>query len=177
MKLYIFKYRYFTKLRSVSTNAMKTLKTIIFLLTVWTQAHGQDGADIRYFKTFGIDSSLVGQFVHFDFFNRSFRSQTIDTVTITIDDRPIKFIEVRKDNGYNNWFSQQYLQSLDKIDKLAIRISKFKLDSITTNSFLVTMYVNFYDTSNNLLVNKSRQNKYQFDKKDITEVLVRSKQL
>ena len=146
-------------------------------MIVLTQAHGQDGSDIRYFKAFGIDSSLVGQFVHFDFFNRSFRSQTIDTVTINIDDRPIKFVEVRKDNGYNNWFSQQYLQSLDKVDKLTIRISKFKLDSITTNSFLVTMYVNFYDTSNKLLVDKSRQSKHQFDKKDITEVLVKSKQL
>ena len=85
-------------------------------------------------------------------------------------------MERRKDNGYNNWFSQQYLQSIDKINDETVRISKFKLDSITTNSFIVTMYLDFYDSNNGLLVDKSRDIKYWFDKKDITEVLVKSKQ-
>ena len=156
---------------------MKTLKITILLFAVWTGSYGQDGSDIRYFKTYGVDSSLVGQYVHFDFFNRSFASRAIDTVTITIDSIPIKFIEVRKDDGFNNWFSIQHLQSIDKIDGQTIRISKSRLDSITTSSFLVTMFIDFYDAANKLLVDKFRQVEYWFEKKDITEVLVKSKNL
>ena len=96
---------------------MKTLKITIILLSLWTSSFGQDGSDIRYFKIIGVDSSLVGQYIHFDFFNRSFRGQSIDTIAITIDNRPTRFIEIRKDNGYNNWFSQQSLQSIDKFEE------------------------------------------------------------
>ena len=155
---------------------MKTLKIIILLLSFWTSSYGQDGSDIRYFKVIGVDSSLIGQDIHFDFFKRSFRGQAIDTITITIDNRPTRFIEVRKDNGYNNWFSQQSLQSIDKFEGQTMKIPKFKLDSISKTSFQVTMYVEYYDHKNNLLVDKARQIEYWFDKKDITEVLVKSKQ-
>jgi hypothetical protein len=155
---------------------MKTLKITIIFLSFWTSSFGQDGSDIRYFKIIGVDSSLVGQYVHFDFFNRSFRGQSIDTITITIDNRPTRFIEVRKDNGYNNWFSQQSLQSIDKFEGQSINISKFRLDSITTTSFQVTMYVEYYDPNNNLLIANAQQIEYWFDKKDIIEVLVKSKQ-
>jgi hypothetical protein len=156
---------------------MRILKIIFFLLTLWSGSYAQDGSDIRYFKVYRVDTSLVGRFIHFDFFKRSFRGQKTDTVTINIDNRPTKFIERRKDDGFNNWFSQQYLQSIDKTDEQAIRISKFRLDSITTNSFQVTMYVDFYDSNNRLVDGKSRQVKYYFDKKDIAEVLVESRQL
>jgi hypothetical protein len=156
---------------------MKTLKFTILLLSIWTTSYGQDGSDIRYFKTNGVDSSLVGQYVHIDFFKRSFHGRPIDTVTIIIDNRPTRFIEIRKDDGYNNWFFQQRLQSIDKLDGQTIKISKFKLDSITATSFQVTMYVDFYGSDNKLLDDKSQQIEYWFDKKDITEVLVKSKQL
>lgn len=149
----------------------------MLFLAVCTSSYGQDGFDIRYFKVYRVDTSLVGQYVHFDFFRRSFHGQAIDTVIINIDSRPIKFIEKRNDDGYNNWFSQQCLQSIDKMDGQTIRISKFRLDSITTNSFQVTMYVDFYDTNNKLLVDKSQQVSYWFDKKDVIEVLVKSKQI
>ena len=155
---------------------MKTTTIILFLLTIWTSSYGQDGSDIRYFKVIGVDSTLIGEDVHFDFFNRSFGGRTIDTININIGNRPLKFVEVRKDNGYNNWFSQQSLQTIDKINGLTMRISKFKLDSITSTSFQVKMYIDFYDTDNKLLVDKSQQIEYWFDKKDITEVLVKSKQ-
>lgn len=132
---------------------------------------------MRYFKTFGVDSSIVGQYIHFDFYNRSFAGRAIDTVTININGRPIRFIEVRKDNGYNNWFSKQHLQSIDLIDGLTIRVEKFRLDKITTTTFGVTMYVDFYNSDNQLLADKSRQMEYWFDKKDIIEVLVKSRKM
>lgn len=155
---------------------MKSLKITILLLFFWKSSYGQDGSDIMYFKIIGVDSSLVGQYVHFDFFNRSFRGQSIDTIAITIGNRSTRFIEVRKDNGYNNWFSQQSIQSIDKLEGQTIKIPKFKLDSITTTAFQVTMYVEYYDHNNNLLIDKTRQIEYWFDKKDIIEVLVKSKQ-
>jgi hypothetical protein len=176
MRWYL-KYPTCTKPRSVSNNTMKTLKVIFFLLTLCSVSYGQDGSDIRYFEVSGVDNSLLGQFIHFDFFNRSFGGRTIDTVTISVGNSPIRFIERRKDDGYNNWFSQQCLQSIDKIDGQTTRVSKFRLDSITTNSFQVTMYLDFYDSNNRLFDDKSRQVKYWFDKKDIIEVLVKSKQL
>lgn len=146
-------------------------------MTFWTASYGQDGSDIRYFKTYGVDSSIVGQYVQFDFFNRSYHGLTIDTVTISIDSRPIRFIEIRRDDGYNNWFSQQGLQSSDKVDGQTIKISKFRLDSITATTFIVTMFVEIYNTDNKLLYGKPRQIQYSFDKKDIIEILVKSKQL
>lgn len=97
-------------------------------------------------------------------------------MTIVIDNRPTKFIEVRKDNEYNNWFFQQGLQSIEKVLGQTIKIPKFKLDGITATSFQVTMYVEYYDTNNNLLINRTRQIEYWFNKKDIIEVLVKSKQ-
>jgi hypothetical protein len=156
---------------------MRTPKIIFFLLTLWSSSYGQDGSDIRYFKVYAVDTSLIGQYVHFDFFKRSFGGQTIDTVTINIDNKPINFVERRKDDGYNNWFSQQHLQSINMTDDQTIRIAKFKLDGITENSFQVTMYIDFYDSNDKLLADKSRQIKYWFDKKNISEVLVKSKQL
>lgn len=147
------------------------------LLLFWTASYGQDGSDIRYFKTYRVDSSLVGQYVHFDFFNRSYHGLRIDTVTISIHSRPIKFFEVRKDDGYNNWFSQQSLQSVYRIDGQTIKISKFKLDSITATKFMVTMFVDFYNADSKLIDGKSQQIQYWFDKKDVIEVLVKSKQL
>ena len=161
----------------IRNNPMKSLKAIIFFLFSLVKSYAQDGSDIQYFETFAIDSSLVGQYIHFDFQNRSFLSHKSDTLTIIIDDKPIRFKEVRKDDGFNNWFSQQYLQSIDKVNRQRIRISQFKLDGITPTSFFVTMYVDFYNENNGLVNDTSRQIKYQFNKKDIVEVLVKSKQL
>ena len=154
---------------------MKLLHITIIILFLCIHSYGQDGSDIRYIQINGVDNSLIGQYVHFDFFNRSFRMRSIDTVTITIDNKRLKFKEVRKDNGYDNWFSQQSLQSVDNPDGI-INIQKLRLDSITANAFKVTMYVEYYDHNNHLLIDKGTQIVYWFDKKDIIEVLVKSKQ-
>jgi hypothetical protein len=152
---------------------MKT--TIIFLLiTIWGTSYGQDGSDIRYIKTIDIDSSFIGQYMQFDFFNRSFGGQRVDTIVINIGRKPVTFIEKRKDNGYDNWFSQQSLISVKNKNEQIVSISKFKLDNITSTSFQVTMYVEYYDNKNNILMDKSIQIDYWFDKKDIIEVLVKS---
>jgi hypothetical protein len=155
---------------------MRSAAALLILLMTWTSYFAQDGSDITYFKPGAVDSTFIGQDVHFDFFNRSFGGRTLDKIDITIDTEPVTFTEVRTDNGYNNWFGRQGLQAIDKVEGLNLKISKFRLDSITAASFKVTLFLEFYDHKNKLLPGKSRQIEYWFDKKDIFEVLVRSKQ-
>lgn len=153
---------------------MKTLSVIWLGLIAWTKLYGQDGSDIRYFKVYGVDSSLIGSYVHFDFFHPSFRSRNLDTVTPEIDDKPVKFKEVRTDDGVNNWFSRLHLQSIEKFDGFTARVSKFRLDSLPGISFHVTMFLEFYDSNGTLMIERSRQQAYRVDKTIVTEVLVKS---
>jgi hypothetical protein len=150
--------------------------SIFFLLFIWTYSYGQDGSDIRYFKIEKVDNTLIGKDIHFDFFNHSNGGKTIDTIEIYIDNSPIKFVEVRNDDGYNNWFSKQYLKSVDTFDNQTIRISKLKLVSISKTSFQVTMFIDYYNNMNELIVRKSKQQEYWFDKEKIIELLLNAKQ-
>ncbi|KOS06148.1 hypothetical protein AM493_08965 [Flavobacterium akiainvivens] len=150
---------------------MKLISSLLFLISAL--AHAQDGSDIRYYNIEKADSTLVGKDVHFDFFNRSFGGKIIDTLTITINNKPIRFIEVRKDNGHNNWFSQQGMVAIDKIDNRLIRINKCKIDSIDTDYFYVTLFVDFCDDSLKA-IERNRQMQYKFGKKDVVQVLVKS---
>jgi hypothetical protein len=119
---------------------------IIFLL-ISLNAKTQDGSDIRYFNIGNIDTSFVGDTVHLDFYKRSFATIKPDNVTIIVNNKPVLFIEHREDNGYNNWFHRQYLESLEKLgtDKLRIEMSVIK--GITKDSIFVTNYFSFYKSN------------------------------
>jgi len=149
---------------------MKILNLTVVLALLCVAAYAQDGSDIKYIKPQAVDTSVIGHYVHFDFFKDSHYGQSIDTIVITIDNRPVKFFEVRTDDGFNQWFHHQSLQSVDKYEGQTIKISQCRLDSITTKSFLVTMYVDYY-ANDKLLKHKSRLIKYWFNKKDIVRVL------
>ncbi len=162
---------------STLVSFMRTATILLILLSVWTTCLGQDGSDIRYIPIKKLDKSYIGKFAHLDFYNKSFMGLKPDTVVITIDNNPIKFFEHRIDNGFNNWFSEQYLSSLDTYDGYFIKIVKCKIDSITNNSIMVTNFLEYYDIKNNLCIDKSRQLTYWFKKQIIKEVLIKSKQL
>ena len=98
---------------------------------------------------------------------------SIDTVIINIDDKPIKFIEVRKDDGFNNWFSRQYLESVEGFDGQKIRISKCKIDDVTKDSISVTLYIEYYDSQKKLLAKKSKQQATSFKKDIISWILIK----
>lgn len=153
---------------------MKAITLLLLLFSI--SSFGQDGSDIRYYEISRVDKTIIRKYIQLDFFNRSFGGQTIDTIDIKIDNRLIKFVEVRNDNGNNNWFSEQSLQSIDEIDGLKMKISKFRLDSITPTSFKVKMYVDFYDGGNKIQLDKFREFEYWFSRKEIAEVLVKSTQ-
>lgn len=146
---------------------------LIFLttLTTWTPLLGQDGSDILYGKVDQLDESFIGDFVHLDFYNRSFRGTYIDTITILVDNKPVKFVEHRRDNGYDNWFTGQYHQSLEKNDDLTIRVVKSRLDKVTIDSIFVTNYLEYYKDGK-LISDKSKQIASEFSRDIIVEVLV-----
>lgn len=146
--------------------------TILFVTTL---CFGQDGSDIRYIPIQKFNTSFIGQFAHLDFYNDSHWGRKLDTVVISIDNKPMKFIEHRVDDGFNQWFSQQYLRSLDSTDGITIRIIKCKIDSITKDSILVTNFLEYYDSNSNLLPDKSTQEKCWFAKDMIVFVLIKSK--
>ena len=124
---------------------MKTqLLIFVFTLTSLTTLLGQDGSDILYGAVDKLDKSYIGDFVHLDFYNKSYRGTTLDTITIKLENKSMKFVERRRDNGYNNWFNEQYLESVDKVDGQKIKIVKSRLDKITTDSVFVTNYLEFF---------------------------------
>lgn len=97
------------------------------------------------------------------------RCNPTDTIAIKIDNRQVKFIEQGRDNGYNNWFNEQYLESLDKIDGVKIRVVKSKLDKVTADSVFVTNYLEYYKDDK---LENSKQLKNVFSRKIIAQVLI-----
>ena len=151
------------------------LTLILLLLAAWTYTYGQDGSDIKYFKVEGIDSSLKGQAVHLDFYRRSFGGRTLDTVIIKIENQPIRFVESRKDNGFNNWFSEQSLESLDSMNGVRIKIVNWIVLAISKDSILVKPNFEFTFLKGTLFNDKPFQENYWFKKETIKEILVKSK--
>ena len=135
---------------------------------------GQDGADIIYVKTTDLNETHIDKKVHFDFYNRSFGGLKIDTILIVATDKSIRFVEHRQDNGFNNWFSEQYLQSLDSIGNFRLRLIYSKIFEITRDEIGVNNYFNFYDSRNHPLFDAPFTSKNSYRRKSIAEVLVLS---
>lgn len=149
---------------------MSKIFAIFFLLTLIPNlVYSQDGSDIRYLKSADLNRELIGKFVHFDFYNRSFLSKKIDTIELKINQKLITFIEVRKDNGHNNWFSQQSLISEDK----TLQISKFQIRFFDSKKIYVTAFLDHF--SNNKIFKSELINLF-IKRNKIAEILVDSKQ-
>lgn len=152
------------------------ITSLMFLVAsaIFNVVSAQDGSNILYRKTNQLNDSYLGDFIHLDFNTRSFLSRQIDTVTLMIDNKPIRFIEHRKDDGLNNWFDEQYLQSVEKINWHTIRITKSKLEKITKDSLFVTNYLSYY-MGDTVIPEKAKEISGRYPKKIIAEVLVSEK--
>ena len=120
-------------------------RMILLMLGVATAGllQAQDGSDIYYIKIQDIDSSQIGRYVHLDFGSKSFHG--IETDTIDLDIAGFNgFKEVRKDDFYNQWFSEQYLESVAEKNGLSLRIEKMKLLNVSTDSLAVKLFGRFY---------------------------------
>lgn len=104
----------------------------------------QDGSDIQYLNIEKVDSSLIGEFIQLDFRNRSFGSFARDTVSIAFKGFS-DFKEIRNDNGFNNWFHEQYLESIEIKDGLKLRIQKMKLLNISKDSIKVKLFGHLFE--------------------------------
>jgi len=135
---------------------------------------GQDGSDIKYFETKAIDSTFIGKSVHIDFYNNSFAARKIDTVEIIVNNRPIKFIEHRQDDGLNNWFSRQCLTAMNYNEQEQLKIVKAVIIRVTEDSILVSNYFELHNKKNEPLPGKSFIQENWVDKKIISMVLVKS---
>ena len=153
----------------------KIAVTLSIALLYCVNVLAQDGSDIVYCKINKLKSSDIGREAHLDFYRRSFRRVYIDTVTINIQNKPVKFIEHREDNGFNNWFTMQYLESVELIDGMRIKVIKSKITAITSDSIQVDNYIQYYSASNALIESKSFIEPYWFKKRIINEILIHLK--
>ena len=133
----------------------------------------QDGSDINYLDVKNIDASYIGKTVHLDFYNRSFASTKRDTITISVNDKRVVFAEHREDNGFNNWFSRQYLEEIENAAREKLRVTKSVIKEISEDSILVTNYFDLFD-GKKLVQGKSFIQDVWFNKKIISQILLHS---
>lgn len=149
---------------------MNRIFTIFFLLILIPNiTYSHDGSDIRYLKSSELNESLIGKFVHFDFYNRSFLGKKIDKIELKINHKLIKFTVVRNDDGHNNWFARQSLISEDK----TLQISKFQIRIFDKNKVYATAFLNHIKNNK---IDKSELVNIFIPRNKITEILVDSKQ-
>lgn len=140
----------------------------------------QDGSDIKYVSVSHLDNSYIEKLVHLDFYNRSFNVLTFgdkvltDTVTIELESKGIEFSEHRVDNGLNNWFSEQYLESTEFIDSYKIRVTMCQIKEINSDFIKVMLFLEYRDKNGQLNSKKSNRVAYRFSKKILTKILVRN---
>ena len=130
-----------------SKNEDKTLTTL-FGMFLFTTLIAQDGSDIKYVDINEIDESCIHKIVQLDFyhdssnrfnFNNEDRNDSID---IQLENKIIRFKEHRVDDGYNNWFSQQYLESIDYIEGAKIKIPMCLIEDVTADHIKVKLFWN-----------------------------------
>jgi len=142
---------------------------------------GQDGSDMNYVKTEQINESYIGRRLHLDFYERSFvpswdrDKRRLETIEIQISDKKIKFIEHRTDDGFNNWFSDQYLESVEDVEGLKLRIKEFELLKVNEKDISVKGFFVFVDKNGKILPEKSFTKDLSFEKKEIIELLFKAK--
>lgn len=149
--------------------------SFIVLLLLHQHIIAQDGSNIRYINMNDLDRSYIGKETHFDFYNASFAAIKRDTVTILINNKPVLFIEHREDDGFNNWFSRQYLEEFRSSGDEKLRLLKSVIKEITKDSILVTNHFSIVKGKNNLEGRSFTQDNW-FNKNIIIQVLVHSEQ-
>lgn len=155
---------------------MKKIILTIFLLN-YGNLLAQDGTDIEYVKASKLDISFVGKIVHLDFYNWSFGCSDFkvecETVIIEIDGKKIEFKEHRVDNGFNNWLSQQYLESTEFIDDYKIRIVKCEILKVTSDLIEVALFLQYNDKSEKTQQVQPQIVVYSFSKVMLNEILIK----
>lgn len=151
--------------------------SLVVLLSVIISLNltAQDGSDIHYVKNSKISSNLIGEFIHIDFYRKSFFGLDIDTINILIDKKDISFTEVRNDDGYNNWFSQQYLESIETFNGKKLRVEKMKVINVNSKTIDVKLLMHYFDKEGNSKPEPFKIQFTSFPREIISEILIDSK--
>ncbi len=144
---------------------MKKIKLITFLI-ITNFINAQDGSDISYVDVNKIDSSLIGKYIQVDFYNK-FKT---DTINLKFKEF-VKFKEIRNNDGFNNWFSQQYLESINTKNGLKMRIQKMKLLDVSKESIKVKLFGHHYINEQEVFSRYKTEIK-TINRKDIIQILV-----
>jgi hypothetical protein len=163
----------------LSMRFVNSLGISLLLILLTSLSFGQDGSNMRYLKPDQLTNKELGKWVHLDFDNNSFavdgsRQRRIDSITVEIDRKKFTFLEHRVDDGFNNWFEQQYLESTDTFNGLKIRWVKNKLLSIDGNEIKVGAYFHYYTPTGNFYQDKTFTKEISFKKELISVILVRT---
>ncbi|MFC3157835.1 hypothetical protein SAMN05443633_104183 [Chryseobacterium arachidis] len=149
---------------------IQKIKFLFFFLLFPAYYFSQDGSDISYVKINEIDKNLIGKFIHLDFYHRSFgRNSNQDHVNLSVNKQQVQFLEIRKDTGHNNWFSEQSLLSVSKIKGEKLQIEKFQITGFDDKNLYVTAFINYL--KRNRIVNKAQEN-MAIEKSKVVEILV-----
>lgn len=137
-------------------------------------AAAQDGSDMLYVKPVKLNTSHVGKRAHLDFGTDWWKQRHVDTVLLEVDTFSFLFTEHREDDGFNNWFNRQYLETYDVGKRLTIRLAYSRIDSVTKDSLLVTDYFEYYDGQNKLVPAKSTAQAHWYPKSELAMVLIKN---
>ncbi len=130
----------------------------------------QDGSNIKYYEPTNLDSSLIGKYCHVDFGEESFGGRIIDTIEIKINGQKMKFYEHRKDNGFNNWFNEQYLIRVKDKYQVSTRLQNSRIDSLASDRIYLTSVLSYY--ANKSPIDTITVFKHWYDRKNISKVLI-----
>ena len=150
----------------------KKFLPLFILLSISLVSYSQGGSNIQYVKPTDLNATHLDKPVQFDFYNRSFRGLYLDTVLVAVKDKSIKFLEHRTDNGHYNWFSQQYVQSIDSIGGYRLRLTHSTINGLTRDEILVTNYFNLFNSENHPLFETPFTDTNSYRRKSIAEVLI-----
>lgn len=145
-------------------------KLIILVIFLPLNLIAQDGSNIIYYEPYAIDNSFVGKLCHVDFGETSFRGKTIDTTEINVNGKPILFYEHRVDNGYNNWFGEQYLINTDH-ELMKIKLQNSRIDSVTKDRIYLTSTLSYYIHESPIDTITVFQ--HWFDRNNVSKVLIK----
>lgn len=159
---------------------MRTVIITIFILFQAAFLFGQDGSNMNYVKPAELNETYIGRRLHLDFGQRSFAifddKRSLDTIIIDINGKKVKFIEHRVDDGFNNWFKDQYLEAVESVDGLKLRVKEFEILKINEKDILVKGSFVFIDKNEQVLPERSFIKDLTFEKTEIVEYLFKAKE-
>ncbi len=83
----------------------------------------------------------------------------------------MKFYEHREDDGFNNWFKEQYLIRIEDKYKVSTRLQNSQIDSLTNDKIYLTSILSYY--ANESPIDTVTIFQHWYERKNISKVLIK----